>query len=96
MGCHLPEWMDATRSIYNGGSSCLINRDVTTNYITDTGNPLTIQQMRRATKDILYTGVNSRSHAPGNIASSLMTWQIVLIVADVAMGLAVIALEILL
>lgn len=57
--------MDAIRSIYNGGSSCLINRDVTTNYVTDIDNPLTVQQMRRAAKDILYTGVNSRGHGFG-------------------------------
>ena len=87
-------YMDATRSIYNGGSSCLINRDVTTNYVTDTDNPLTVQQMRRAAKDILYTGVNSRGHAPENIDTGLMSWQIILIAVDAVAVLAVAFLEI--
>lgn len=86
-------YMDATRSIYNGGSTCLINRDVTTNNVTDTSNPLTVQQMRQAAKYILYTGVNSRGHAPENIDAGLMSWQIILIAADVAVGVAVILLE---
>ena len=87
-------YMDATRSIYNGGSSCLINRDVTTNNVTDTSNPLTVQRMRQAAKDILYTGVNSRGHAPENIDPGLMSWQIILIAADVALAVVVILLEI--
>ena len=86
--------MDATRAIYNGGSSCLINRDVTTNNVTDTSNPLTVQQMRQAAKDILYTGVNSRGHAPENISTGLMSWQIILIVVDLVLAAAVIVLEV--
>ena len=88
-------YMDATRSIYNGGSACLINRDVTTNNVTDTSNPLTVQQMRRACKDILYTGVNRRGHAPENMTTGLMSWQIILIAVDVVLAAAVIALEVL-
>ena len=86
-------YMDATRSIYNGGSTCLINRDVTTNNVTDTSNPLTVLRMRQACKDVLYTGVNSRGHAPENLTSGLMSWQIILIVVDVILAAAVIALE---
>lgn len=86
--------LDATRSIYNGGSSCLINRDVTTNNVTDTSNPLTVQQMRQACKDILYTGVNSCGHAPENIDTGPMSWQIILIAADVALAVVVVFLEI--
>ncbi len=87
-------YMDATRSIHNGGSACLMNRDMVTNNVTDTDNPLTVQQMRRACKDVLYTGVNSRGHAPENMTSGLMSWQIILIVADVILAAAVIALEV--
>ena len=87
-------YMDATRSIYNGGSTCLINRDVTTNNVTDTSNPLTVQRMRKACKDVLYTGVNSRGHAPENIDTGLMSWQIILIVVDVILAAVVIGLEV--
>ena len=88
-------YMDATRSIHNGGGSCLINRDMVTNNVTDTANPLTVQQMRRACKDILYVAVNSRGYAPENLSvGGLMSWQIILIVVDVILAAAVIALEV--
>lgn len=87
-------YMDATRSIHNGGSSSLTNRDMVTNNVTDTENPLAVQQMRRACKDILYTAVNSRGHAPENMTSGLMGWQIILIVVDAILAAAVIALEV--
>ncbi|HIS52411.1 MAG TPA: glycoside hydrolase family 3 C-terminal domain-containing protein [Candidatus Onthomonas avicola] len=88
-------YMDATRSIYNGGSACLINRDVGTNYVTDTDNPTTVQQMRRACHDILYTAVNSRGLAPENLSSGPMTWQIILVVVDMVIVLVLAALELL-
>ncbi|MGM9538381.1 MAG: beta-glucosidase, partial [Candidatus Onthomonas sp.] len=88
-------YMDATRSIYNGGDACLINRDVTTNYVTDTNNPTTVLQMRRACKDILYTAVNSRGLAEENLTSGPMTWQIILVAVDVVIVLALAAIELL-
>ena len=87
-------YMDATRSIYNGGSSCLINRDVTTNYVTDTDNPVTVSHMRDACHDILYTGVNSRGFEEENMTSGPMIWQIILVAADVAVGILLILFEI--
>lgn len=88
-------YMDATRSIYNGGDSCLINRDVTTNYVTDTSNPTTVQQMRRACKNILFTSINSRAQAEENLRTGLLAWQMILIVVDVLLAAALIALELL-
>lgn len=87
-------YMDATRSIYNGGSTCLINRDVVTNYVTDTDNPTTVQHMRRAAHDVLYTAVNSRGFEEGNMTTGLMSWQIILIVADVVIAALMILLEV--
>lgn len=86
--------MDAARSIYNGGSACLINRDVVTNYVTDTDNPTTVQHMRRACHDVLYTAVNSRGFEEENITTGLMIWQIILIAADVLITALLILLEI--
>lgn len=88
-------YMDATRSIYNGGSACLINRDVTANYVTDTDNPLTVQQLRKASKDILYTTLNSRANDPANITTGLLAWQIILIAVDVVLAALIILLEVL-
>lgn len=87
-------YMDAARSIYNGGSSCLINRDVVTNYVTDTDNPTTVQHMRRAAHDVLYTAVNSRGFEEENISTGLMIWQIILIAADVILAALMILLEV--
>lgn len=86
-------YMDATRAIYNGGSTCLINRDVTTNYVTDTEDPTTVSHMRDAAHDVLYTGVNSRGLAEENLNTGLMSWQIILIVVDVAIVLLLTAFE---
>lgn len=88
-------YMDATRSIYNGGSACLINRDVVTNNVTDVDNPTTVLQMRRACHDILYTSINSRGLDPENLTSGPMTWQIILAAVDVVVVLALAAFELL-
>lgn len=88
-------YMDATRAIYNGGSSCLINRDVTTNYVTDTDNPTTVIHMRNAAHDVLYTAVNSRGLAEENLTTGLMIWQTILITADVIIGVLLILFELL-
>lgn len=87
-------FMDATRAIYNGGSSCLINRDVNTNYVTDTDDPTTVQHMREACHDILYTAVNSRGFEEENIETGPMTWQIIMVSADVIIGILLILFEI--
>ena len=87
-------YMDAARSIYNGGSSCLINRDVTTNYITDTKNPVTVSHMRDACHDILYTAVNSRGFEEENLTSGPMIWQIILVVVDVVLAVLLILFEV--
>lgn len=87
-------YMDATRSIYNGGSTCLINRDVVTNYVTDTDNATTVQHMRRAAHDVLYTAVNSRGFEAENMETGMMSWQIILIAADVLLAALMILLEV--
>ena len=88
-------YMDATRAIYNGGDSCLINRDVNTNYVTDLENPATVQQMRRAMHNILYTSINSRAQYPENIETGPMIWEVILVAAAVAVAVALIAFELL-
>ena len=86
-------YMDATRAIYNGGDTCLINRDVTTNYVTDLDDSSTVLQMRRACKNVLYTAVNSRGLAEENLTTGPMTWQIILFAVDVVIALALVLLE---
>lgn len=86
-------YMDAERAIYNGGSTCLINRDVNTNYIKNTDNPTTVQHMREACHDVLYTAVNSRGFEEENLSAGLMTWQIIMIAADVVIAVLLLAFE---
>ena len=87
-------YMDATRSIYNGGNSCLINQNQTTNYVTDT-SATTINHLREAVHGILYVTGNSRAHAEENLQTSTPIWRTILIVVDVVVVLAIVALEIL-
>lgn len=86
-------YMDATRAIYNGGSSCLINRDVNTNYVTDTKNPVTVMHMRNACHDVLYTAVNSRGFDAENMTTGPMIWQVILVAADIIIGILLILFE---
>lgn len=87
-------YMDATRSIYNGGNSCLINQNQTTNYVTDT-SATTISHLREAVHGILYVTGNSRAHAEENLQTSTPIWRTILIVVDVVVVLAIVVLEIL-
>lgn len=80
-------YMDAERSILNGGNFCLAtydtgNYDTGTSHIIDTDNPTVVKAMRDATKGILYTVVNSRAYAEGNVNVGLMNWQIAGIALD--------------
>lgn len=84
-------YMDATRSIYNGGDTCLINVNQTTNYVTATD--ATTVNMRDAARHILYVTGNSRAHAEENLSAGMAPWQMTLIVADVIVVLALLAFE---
>lgn len=88
-------FMDAERAIYNGGSSCLINRDIDTNYITNTDSPTTVHHMREACHDVLYTAVNSRGFEEENMTTGPMIWQVIMVVSDVLIGILLIVFEIL-
>ena len=87
-------FMDAERSIYNGGDACLSNYDAGTNYIKNTDSATTVANMRRAAHNILYTVVNSRAYEEENLNAGLLLWQIILIVVDVMLAVLIILLEI--
>lgn len=88
-------FMSGETSIYNGGDTCLATYDAGSNYITSTDNPVTVQNMRRAAHDILYTTVNSRAYEGDNLNPGLMNWQIIMIIVDIMIALIVIAIEVL-
>ncbi len=94
-------YMDATRSIYNGGNSCLINQNQTSNYVDisytepDASDATTISHLREAVHGILYVTGNSRAHTPENIekAGGRPVWMTIMIVVDVLIVLLLLAFE---
>ena len=66
----------------------------TTNHVTD-HSATSVNAMRRAVHNILYTTVNSWRYADGEPADPMPDWQIALIVADVVLGVALVGLEVL-
>lgn len=86
-------YMDATRSIYNGGNSCLINQNQTSNYVTDT-SATTVSHMREAVHGILYVTGNSRAHDSANTTNSTPIWRTIMIAVDVVVVLLLLAFEV--
>lgn len=87
-------YMDADQAIRNGTDFCLVNYDTATNHVTDTTSATGLQAMRQASKNILYTVVNSRAYAEENLNMGMPTWQIVAIAADVVLAAVLIVLEV--
>ena len=77
-------FMDSDRAIRNGVDIMLADYDTGTNYLTDTTSATAVKAMRQATKNILYTVVNSRVYEDYTFDRGLDTWQKVLILLAVA------------
>ena len=87
-------YQDADRMIRNGNDCMLVAYDTETNHVSDTKSATSVQAMRQASKNIMYTVVNSRAYDSENLQTGLMTWQIIAIVVDVILAAGLIALEI--
>lgn len=87
-------YMDADREIRNGTDAMLVAYDTETNHVTDTTSATSVQAMRQACKNIMYTVVNSRAYEPDNLETGLQNWQIAAIIIDILCGGIVILLEI--
>ena len=75
-------FMDSDRAIRSGVDIMLADYDTGTNYLTDTTSATAVKAMRQATKNILYTVVNSRVYEDHTFDRGLDTWQKVLIGVD--------------
>ena len=84
--------MNADIGTRNGNDACLSPMDVGANNVQDT-SATAVLAMRQASKNILYTVVNSRAYAPENLNSGMPVWQIALIAADVILAAAFVVLE---
>lgn len=88
-------YQNADQVLRNGGDCCLATYDVGTNYPSDTTSATAVSEMRRASKNIMYTVVNSRAYSDGNLDTGLQTWQMAGIAIDAGLGILFIVLEIL-
>lgn len=87
-------YMNADQAIRNGNDICLVAYDAGSNKVTDTKSATSVQAMRQASKNIMYTVVNSRAYSEGAVNQGLYSWQIAAIVIDVILACGVIALEV--
>lgn len=85
--------MNSDQAIRNGTDCMLIAYDTETNHVSDQKSATSIQAMRTASKNILYTVVNSRAYDPDNLDTGLMRWQIAAIAIDVLLAGVIAALE---
>ncbi len=88
-------YMDSDMGIRGGTDCMLVAYDTETNHVTDTTSATGVKAMRQASKNIMYTVVNSRAYDPENLKTGLMNWQIIAIVIDIILGALVIFLEVL-
>ncbi len=87
-------YQDADRMIRNGNDCMLVAYDTETNHVTDTTSATSLQAMRLACKNIMYTVVNSRAYDEANLQTGMMGWQKAAIAIDVVCAAALIALEV--
>lgn len=76
-------YQDADRMIRNGADGMLASYDSDTNNVSDTTSATGVLAMRQASKDILYTVVNSRAYEPENLNPSMQNWVKGVIATDI-------------
>jgi len=87
-------YQNADQEIRNGNDAMLVAYDTETNHLKDTSSATSLQAMRKASKNIMYTVVNSRAYEGNNAKGGMLPWQIAAIVADVILAAGFIALEV--
>ena len=76
-------YMSSDQAIRNGTDCMLVNYPTATNNVQFRDTNGAQQAMREATRNILYTVVNSRAYAPENLSGGLPSWKVIMIVCDV-------------
>ena len=84
--------MSSDQAIRNGTDCMLVNYPTATNHVQFRDTNGAQQAMRTATKNILYTVVNSRAYAPENLKTGMASWKILMIVCDVIFAALMICL----
>ena len=78
--------MSSDQAIRNGTDCMLVNYPTATNSVQFRDTNGAQQAMRDASKNILYTVVNSRAYAPENLRAGMASWKKLMIVLDVIFG----------
>ena len=86
-------YMTADQGVRNGSDLMLCTTGNDFNTVTVLANS-SKQALREASKNILYTVVNSRAYAAENLNPGMAKWEIIMIGADVLVALLIVALEI--
>ena len=86
-------YMTADQGVRNGSDLMLCTTGNDFNTVTVLTNS-SKQALREASKNILYTVVNSRAYAAENLNPGMAKWEIIMIGADVIVALLIVALEI--
>ena len=86
-------YMTADQGVRNGSDLMLCTTGNDFNTVTVLTNS-SKQALREASKNILYTVVNSRAYAVENLNPGMAKWEIIMIGADVLVALLIVALEI--
>ena len=71
----------------------LVAYDTETNHVKDKTSATSLNAMRKSSKNIMYTVVNSRAYEGNNANVSLLMWQIAAIIIDVILAAGIIILE---
>ncbi|MBR1669391.1 MAG: glycoside hydrolase family 3 C-terminal domain-containing protein [Butyrivibrio sp.] len=79
-------YMSSDQAIRNGTDCMLVNYPTATNSVQFRDTNGAQQAMRDASKNILYTVVNSRAYAPENLRAGMASWKKLMIVLDVIFG----------
>lgn len=83
-------YMNADQGVMAGTDACLLNYPAASNVVKHTDNATSVQAMRRACHNIMYTVVNSRAYASENLQTATPAWIMIAIAVDVVI-LAVLA-----
>ena len=86
-------YMSADQGIRGGTDCMLVPYDTETNHVKDTQSATGVLAMRTASKNIMYTVVNSRAYAAENAQGGMDAWQIAAIVIDVVLAAAFVTIE---
>ncbi len=88
-------FMNADAALANGVDAMLATVDGGPNFVTDTSDASSVYYMRRASKNVMYTVVNSWAYDDNYDSTSSGGWKVVVYVIDGVVGAALIALEVL-